>query len=269
MDRHQSAGRTLSIEGSRRSATVGLDRGSQNGTDFRLVEDIKQLKLFQELGLSDLETIVRAAHHRRVKKGLFFFHQGDAATAFYVLTHGQARLTQLTPEGHQVLVRFASSGNGFGIIAALDYAVYPLSAQAVQACQALAWDGSTLVLLMERYPRLALNALQFLASQFNELQDRYRELSTERVERRVARALLRLTRDSGRRVKDGVLIDLPLSRQDLGEMTGTTLFTVSRILTRWTHQGIIKASRERVFIRSPHDLVTIAEDLPSTPALQK
>ncbi len=218
---------------------------------------------FQGLGEADLQVVFQAAQRRRVARDGFFFYQGDPATAFYILLEGRAKLTQLTPEGHQVLVHFIGPGEGFGIIAALNGAVYPLSAQAMEDCLALAWDSETIVRLMERYPRIALNALRLLAGRFKELQDRYRELATERVEQRVARALLRLARQTGRKVEGGVLIDLPLSRQDLAEMTGTTLYTVSRILSRWEQQGLVEAGRERVLIRHPHGLVVIAEDLPS------
>ncbi len=223
---------------------------------------LQQIRLFQGLSLAELTTIVQAARSRQVEQEAFFFHQEDPATTFYVLIQGQVKLTQVTPEGHQVIVRFISPGEAFGIIAALSNIVYPVSAQAVGDCGTLAWDGPTIARLIERYPPLALNALRLVTGRFRELQDRYRELVTERVERRIARALLRLTRQSGRKVQEGVLIDFPLSRQDLAEMTGTTLYTVSRILSKWDQQGIIEAGRERVLIRSPHGLVVIAEDLP-------
>jgi CRP-like cAMP-binding protein len=96
-----------------------------------------------------------------------------------------------------------------------------------------------------------------------EVQDRYRELATEKVERRIARTLLRLAAQSGRRVAEGVLIDIPLTRQDIAQMTGTTLFTVSRTLSEWERQGLLSVGRERVVIREPHALVKIAEDLPT------
>jgi CRP-like cAMP-binding protein len=86
---------------------------------------------------------------------------------------------------------------------------------------------------------------------------------TERVERRIARALLRLAHHAGRRVETGVEIDFPLSRQDLAQMTGTTLFTVSRTLSAWQGDGLILTRRRRVTIRQPHRLVRIAEDLPA------
>jgi CRP-like cAMP-binding protein len=170
-------------------------------------------------------------------------------------------LTQVTPEGDQVILHLVHPGEMFGGIAVLGDATYPVSAQALEDCQALAWDGEGMAGLMERTPRLALNALRLLAGRVQELQDRVRELATERVERRVARTLLRLARQAGRKVENGVWIDLPLSRQDLAEMTGTTLFTVSRVLSRWEQQGLVEAGRERVLIRFPHGLVRIAEDL--------
>jgi CRP-like cAMP-binding protein len=112
---------------------------------------------------------------------------------------------------------------------------------------------------------MALNGLRMVAGRFRDLQRRYQELATERVERRVARTLLRLTRQAGKGVPEGVLLDLPLSRQDLGDLTGTTLYTVSRILSRWEQDGLITTGRERVIVCKPHGLVAIAEDLPSTP----
>jgi CRP/FNR family transcriptional regulator, nitrogen oxide reductase regulator len=63
-------------------------------------------------------------------------------------------------------------------------------------------------------------------------------------------------------VDDGILIDLTLSRQDIAEMTGTTIFTVSRILSGWEAQGIIESGRERVIVRKQADLDAIAEDIP-------
>jgi CRP-like cAMP-binding protein len=89
-----------------------------------------------------------------------------------------------------------------------------------------------------------------------------REMATERVERRVARALLRLAREAGKRTEAGIEIAMPLSRQDVAEMTGTTLYTVSRLLSAWEQDGLVETGRQRVVIKQAHALVKIAEDLP-------
>ena len=216
------------------------------------------------LGLSPLEldVVAQAAHQRQVEHQAFFYHQGDPATNFYILIEGQVRLTEVTTEGQQLLVRFVSPGEAIGIIAALENTVYPLAAQAVEDCRALTWDSTTLERLMERFPRLAINGIRLVSQRWHELEERYRELATERVERRVAQTLLRLVRQVGQKVEEGVLIDLPLTRQDLAEMTGATLYTVSRILSRWEQENLVETGRERVLIRYPHGLARIAEDLP-------
>jgi len=94
-----------------------------------------------------------------------------------------------------------------------------------------------------------------------ELQERQKALVTERVEQRIARILLKLAAESGKKVEEGVLIDMRLTRQDVAEMSGTTLYTVSRTLTEWEREGLLKIGRERVIIREPHGLVRIADDL--------
>ena len=215
-------------------------------------------------GLPDqhVKSLIQAGHVRGVARDGFFFQQGDPASTLYVLTAGQARLVQVTPEGNQIVLRFIAVGEMFGGIAFLGDTAYPASAQAITECAALSWDGETMTGLMDRYPRLALNALQHMAERIQELQDRLREMATERVERRIANTLLRLARQTGKKTAEGVLIDLPLSRQDLAEMSGTTLYTVSRTLSRWEQEGIVEAGRERVLICVPHRLVMIAQDLP-------
>jgi len=227
-----------------------------------LVELLAQSLLFAGLSADELQTVASSARGRRAQTGAFFFHQGDPATALYVLITGHVRLIQVTPEGHQVLLRFVGPGQAFGSVAALDDQTYPVAAQAVGDCYSLFWAGETMQHLMMSRPRIALNALHLLVGRARELQDRCRELATERVERRLARTLLRLARHAGQKVGEGVRINLPLSRQYLAEMTGTTLYTVSRILSRWEQQGLVQAGREQVIIRYPHGLVIVAEDLP-------
>jgi CRP-like cAMP-binding protein len=220
-----------------------------------------QAPLFTGSKLAERKAALEAAQQSYLAKGQFYFHQGEKALAFYIIVEGRVRLTQLTPEGHQIIIRYLGPGDGMGIIVVLSNTIYPLSAEVVADCNALRWDYEAAVQLMETFPGLALNGLRLVAGRFQEMQSRYQELATERVEQRVARTLLRLARQTGRRTEAGVLIDMPLSRQDLGEMTGTTLYTVSRILSNWEQRGIIETGRERVIICNPHGLVVIAEDL--------
>jgi len=227
-----------------------------------LLDLLGRSPLFRGAEEAELEAALTVAKHSQLERGEFFFHQGEPADYFYVIIEGQVRLSQLTAEGHQVIIHFMGPGDGMGIIVALSGTPYPLSAEVVTDCSALRWDYDSTLELMANSPKLAMNGLRLVGRRFQELQERYLELSTERVERRVARALLRLARQTGKRVDKGVLLDLQISRRDLGEMTGTTLYTVSRILSSWEQGELIETGRERIIIRQPHELVSIAEDLP-------
>ena len=222
---------------------------------------VKPVALFSSLEPSALRDVRAAARVRTVDAGSVFFREGDPAAAFFVLETGSVKIAQLTPEGHQVVLRLLSPGDAFGGVAAFGGATYPISAEAVTDSAAFEWAGDVMAHLMERHPRLALNALRFVAGRLHDLQVQYRQLATEKVERRVARALLRLVQQAGRRVAGGVLIDLPLSRDDVAQMTGTTLYTVSRIISRFESDGIVEAGRQRMVIRNPHGLLKIADDL--------
>jgi CRP-like cAMP-binding protein len=221
----------------------------------------KPVPLFAALDDAALSEIKAAARTRTVEAGSSFFREGDRAEAFYVLDRGSVKLTQLTPEGHQVVLRLIGPGDAFGGVAAFGGSTYPITAEAVTDSWALEWLGADMARLMERYPRLAVNALQVVATRLHELQVQYRQLATEKVERRVARALLRLVQQAGRPVESGVLIDLPLSRDDIAQMTGTTLYTVSRIISRFEENGLLEAGRQRMLIRNSLGLATIADDL--------
>jgi CRP-like cAMP-binding protein len=221
--------------------------------------------LFRGLSRPVMEALCAAAVPKEVPRDGYFLHQGEPATTFYILLQGRVRLTQVTPEGHQVIVAVLGPGDGLGIIVALSNMAYPVSAEAIEDCLALAWTADVIRQQMLQTPQLALNGMTMLAHHFVEAQDRYRELATERVERRVARAVLRLVRQAGKRTAEGILIDIPLSRQDLAEMTGTTLYTVSRILSDWEQKGLVSTGRERVVLCKSHELVVIAEDLFETP----
>jgi CRP/FNR family transcriptional regulator, nitrogen oxide reductase regulator len=226
-------------------------------------ERLAHVPLFAGLPTAALARIAGLAHAKSVEAGGLFFNQGDEAQAFFVLTSGRVKLTQLTAEGHQVVLRLIGPGDAFGGVGAFGEPAYPVSAEAAEASTALAWMSTTMRQLLETEPRIALNAVRFIAARLHDLQRQYRQAMTERVERRVARAVLRLVHDAGRRVDDGVEITFPVSRQDIAEMTGTTLYTVSRLLSAWEAQGIVRGGRQRIVLTKPHALVAIAEDLPT------
>ena len=223
---------------------------------------IADLPMFAGLAPDRLDEILKEAQSVRYPKGANVFEQDAAAGFFFVLLHGHLRVVKLTPAGQQVVVRFVGPGEIFGVAKAIGRTTYPATATAVVDSVALVWPSAAWPRLVEKNPALAANALQTVGSRLQDAHTRVVEMSTEQVERRVAHALLRLAKQAGRKVQEGVQIDFPISRQDVAEMTGTTLHTVSRILSAWEDQGWVEGGRQRIVIREPHKLFVLAEGDP-------
>jgi CRP-like cAMP-binding protein len=224
------------------------------------VSEIKQISLFQGLTDHELDRLLQVAHPLKVLAGEFFFFQEDPAERMFVLLEGRIKLSQLGPDGQQALIRINKPVSLFALVALTNIAGYPVTAQAAIDCQVIYWTRTELIDFVIQIPKMALNAMRIMAEQLNEIQERFRQVTTERVELRLAHTLIRLAAQSGKKVAEGVLIDLPITRQDLAEMCGTTRYSASRLLSQWEEQGLVIASRERVILRSLDELAKIVEE---------
>ena len=223
---------------------------------------IRQSSLFKDASPAGFEKVLQAGVTRSVEEESFFFMQGDVATHAYVLLEGRVKMLQVTPNGQQITLRLITPGQTFAGIALLrPEAGYPVTAQAAEDSLAMGWNTEDLRRLAGQEPSISLNTMQLMHGYIMELQSRQQSLVAGRVEQRIACNLLKLAAQTGKKVEGGVLIDLPLTRQDIAEMSGTTLFSVSRILNDWERQGLLKIGRERVVVREPHGLVKIADGL--------
>jgi CRP-like cAMP-binding protein len=230
--------------------------------DQKTQEIIRQSSLFQQVSPAGFEEALNIGTLRSVEEGGFYFMQGDPAKHAYVLVTGRVKMMQITPNGQQITLRMMTPGQTYGGIAMLNpEAGYPATAQAVEDSTAMAWNTTSLRELAEKEPAISLNTMQLMHGYILELQERQKALVADRVEQRIARILLKLAAESGKKVEDGVLIDMRLTRKDVAEMSGTTLYTVSRTLSEWEREGLLKIGRERVIICEPHGLVKIADVL--------
>jgi len=109
------------------------------------------------------------------------------------------------------------------------------------------WDAVTFEKLQARIPTFRRNSVRALEERLQEMEQRFREVSTEKVGSRLSSELVRLS-DRLRRSNEGIL-EITLSRAELAQLTGTTLFTVSRLLCQWQNQGIVRIRRESVFVQ--------------------
>lgn len=222
-------------------------------------DSFHQSDLFIGLADSDRTAILNQGDRIRSGAGEILFSQGDPARRCYLFLKGRLKLTALHEQGKKAVIRYIGPGQLTAAVAVFKERDYPVTAETIGPVEVLAWDRQVIVKLMLAYPQLALNMLKVVIDRLDDVQTRYLEISAEQVEQRIARALLRIMRHSGRKTDEGILIDFPISRQELADYTGATLYTVSRILSAWSKKGWIKSGREQITIADPHALVSFAE----------
>lgn len=217
-----------------------------------------QTELFRDLPPEVIKEIRAAGFSKHAPRHDVIFHQGDEATTLYLILDGRLRVAQSTPDGEQVIIRYLGPGEfaGHAVLSGENH--HTSNVVVVMEARLLGWPRASFRQFAARYPEVAMNALAVLGRRYHEIQQRLREFSTQGVERRVAHTILRLAHQAGRRTARGIEIAFPLLRQDLAEMTGTTLHTVSRTLSSWESRGIVGSNRRKVVVHDAHELAIIA-----------
>jgi CRP-like cAMP-binding protein len=212
-----------------------------------MFDDVLSEGLLKGLDEEATAEMLRQAERRTVPAEGVLFTAGQPARAVHVIVSGVVRLVQFTPSGPRVIIKYVRPGEIFGSPALLDR-FYPTNAIAVTECMELQWSSAAIKAFMDRYPQLALNVIRDLEMRLREMESRLRDLSTEPVEQRLARAILRLVEAFGRQTAEGVEIPFPVGRQDLADLIGSTLHMVSRTLRAWEAQRRIGRYRRRLVI---------------------
>jgi len=213
--------------------------------------------LLRGLSPDEERAVLSRAATRRLRKGQVLFLQEEPAEALYQVRTGRLRLSQATPDGQVVTLRFTGPGELCAALAVLDGRSYPFTAIAVAATVVFAWNRGVLAEVFRLHPRVERNLLDLVGTHAREMLDKFRELATEPVPRRLARALLRLAR-LGAHGRDGAVLIERVRQRDLAELTATSPYTVNRVLSEWETRGILEKRRASLTIVSPDRLRKIA-----------
>lgn len=213
---------------------------------------------FSRLSRHQIREILDRATPARYPEGKAVFGEGLRAERFFLLLDGFIRVVRTTPDGVQVIALHVPPGQLFGIAPALGRDTYPATAVAASESLALGWPVRLWPEFTANYDGFATETYRTIGVRLGEFQARVTELATQAVEQRVAAAFLRLANQSGRKTTAGIEIAFPVTRNDIAEMTGTTLHTVSRLLSAWERDGIVKSTRRHVTVTAPHRLVVLS-----------
>jgi CRP-like cAMP-binding protein len=232
---------------------------------FSFPQAFSRAKVFSNLSQEDLADIAKRFKAREYQRGDILFIEGEPARAYFIVGDGQVKVFQSSADGFEVILHMLGPGELVGAFPTLGEGTYPASAQAFTDLVAYSISSEAFNTILEDHHIVAVNLLRFATRVLQASHEKLREMATERVEQRIARTLARLANQIGRQTEEGILIDAPLTRQDLAEMTGTTVFTVSRTLKSWERQGILEVGREKVTVTDAHRLIVLGEDLPASP----
>jgi CRP-like cAMP-binding protein len=230
-------------------------------TESRIAERVVLMcasALFTGLSQQECTEIASCAKARTFARDELLFMQGQPVRNLVLIQTGRVKLTQLSPSGNEVILWMNSSGDTVGVPADTTACSHTCSARAMEQCRALTWEYTRLQNLLVEYPQIRNNINQILSNRLNELEERFREVATEKVAKRLALALLRLLKQVGKESQGGV--EISLSREELAQMTGTTLFTISRILSKWGEEGFVLPHREAVLVRDARRLGEVGSE---------
>jgi CRP-like cAMP-binding protein len=229
-----------------------------NGTQLNhKAARVRHLPLFSGISPAACVEIVSAAHEKVFSRGQAIFFQDDPEEQVILLTSGSVKTTQLGRDGTEVILRLNGPGDLIGATDLGSRSLHRSTARASVSSKAFVWNATVFEALLARFPIVRNNAARMLGGHLRELEERFREISTENVPMRLGHEIVRLANRVGERVNDAIKISL--SCEELAQLTGTTLFTVSRHLSQWKDQGIVSTRRREVMVHDPQALAELSE----------
>jgi CRP-like cAMP-binding protein len=222
------------------------------------LEVMEKSVLFSNISNAERRAVFADARIKEYARGQLLYLEGDSVQQVPMLAMGLVKSTRLGMNGSEVILRLSSPGDVLGVTELFATGRHCSTAHAFRSCKAIVWNANTFRDMVKRHPILQQNMVRILYGQLEELEDRFYDVATGRVAERIGRQLTRLVGQIGREV-DGTVV-VYVSREELAQMTGTTLFTVSRQLSLWESKGIVRAGREAVAICDLATLSTMFEE---------
>lgn len=205
---------------------------------------LRQTPIFRALADDDLARVAEVSEVRLYERGDQVFAEGDPPDHFFTVVRGRVKVVKMTPAGKDVILEIFGPGDPLGGVAVYEERPFPASAVAIEDTVCLDLPRRELFRLLEEHPSLVRGLLVGLTRRLIELTSRLAELTGGKVEPRFARLFLKLADERGRPVDDGIEIPLALTRQELADLTGTTVETSIRIMSRWGKEGVVRTDDE-------------------------
>lgn len=220
---------------------------------------LQSAPIFRNLSSSESNEILSNASDRRYSSRQVIVHEGDEDREVLMIVSGRVKITQLSHTGDEVILRIRKAGDVIGGLGMLPGETHSSTIRALESCRVLSWKAEDFDRLCSRSVALQRNVVQIMNNMLQVLQECFCELATLNVSSRLARTLLRLAEQNSGTTRN---VRIPFTCEELGQMTGTTLFTVSRLLSKWTEMGLLYTENRAIVIEDIVRLLQIADESP-------
>ncbi|MBL7049724.1 MAG: Crp/Fnr family transcriptional regulator [Nitrospira sp.] len=205
-------------------------------------ETLKKSEVFSCLKDNEIEGLTEYFDEISLEDNETVFSEGDPSEKFYMLAEGNIKVLKHTVMGKDIILEIMSPGDIFGGVAVLDNKPFPASAQAMKASKIIRIRRQNLLKIMEEYPILKLEMVKYFSDKLRDAHEMLKNIATERVERRIASLLLKLSEKAGSEENGFRTIAFPLTRQEISEMVGTTVETCIRTMSKFQKTGLVKSA---------------------------
>lgn len=227
---------------------------------------LAQSAFFAPLSDEEQVGVAKRLVQRRFEKDEYLFFEGDPAEWLVFVAQGRVKVIKHSESGRETILATFGPGQIVGEVGVLVGNTYPATAQALEPAVTYSLHRDVYADLVRSHPDLAWALIAELGRRLQRAHETIRSLAVEKVERRVARVLLRMANTAGERLEEAgtpgaVRITVPLSRQDIADMAGTVIETAIRTLSKFQRQGLLETREGHIVLLNPHELVAIAEEL--------
>lgn len=226
--------------------------------DLRL-QLLHGVSFFSGLDHDQIKEINRKFFEKGFETGEYLYFSGDTAESFFIVAEGRVKLLRHAATGKDVMLDLLVPGEYFGDLSTGSGAVYAETAQAVTPVCALTISRENFRSILTRFPEVGMKVLDLVAGRLQTAHDTIHQLSSQSAEKRVAFTLLNLAAKLGETHEVGLLIQTPLSRDELAEMTAITPETASRVISQFQRDGWIATGRQWIALTDEQALREIAE----------
>ena len=217
-------------------------------------ELLASVSIFAFLEEEELDLLLRATTTRRLEAKEILFRKGDPGNQLYGILSGSLKVMVTGSDGKDVIFTLLGPGETIGEIALLDSEARSASAVAIERTELLTLHRRELIPFLESHPRAAIGLAGVLASMVRRLSDRAEDRQTMPLPGRIAKRLLSLAEEHGKRPIVGGPVEVRLPQQDLADLVGTTRESVNKQLRSWAEAGVIEIGRGRVVLKKPAEL---------------